>query len=229
MDDVIYERQKSLPLSIPKAVAVVGCGGVGSWTAYFLALAGVEELWLFDSDTISAHNLNRIPLPADTVGKSKSLAVKGLIESIRPQCRVLAFGDFTPKLAGQLQMEAAVRYVIATTDTLRSRQITARWAAEHHIPYGEAAAEGDTGSATGCPADWQTEMENHPGYASVPVWIAPCAQAALLICNYVVHGALMEDRTIRCGWSPSEGITLFDSQVEIEEVEVVEETDALNR
>ena len=37
--DGVMQRQQALNLQLPNEVAVVGCGGVGSWTAYLLAMA----------------------------------------------------------------------------------------------------------------------------------------------------------------------------------------------
>lgn len=208
-----YERQASLPLNLPSCVAVVGCGGVGSWTAYLLALAGVPKLYLFDQDTVSDHNLNRIPLPPNSVGEYKSKAVADLIASVRPDCIALAMGNFDTALADRLVLASEARYIVATTDSRRSRELVSKWAGIADVPFIECAAEGEIGSATGEPGDWQTVMEDHPGYASVPVWCGPCVNAASLAVSYIVHGKSMGDRTIRIGFG-AEGTEIFDSELE---------------
>ncbi len=54
-------------------VAVVGCGGIGTWAIAALAAAGVHRLRLVDDDVVELSNLNRQVLygPAD-VGASKA-------------------------------------------------------------------------------------------------------------------------------------------------------------
>ena len=40
-------------------VAIIGLGGIGSWVAYGLVLAGVKKLTLVDNDVVELANLNR--------------------------------------------------------------------------------------------------------------------------------------------------------------------------
>lgn len=218
----IMQRQQALNLELPEEVAVVGCGGVGSWTAYLLAMAGVKTIWLFDSDLVSESNLNRVPIDQTWIGKTKSRAVEALIKTVRPNCNTMAVGMFSKKLAQQLGLSSSVTWIISTTDTLKSRQLVQEWAANEGISYIEAAAEGDFGSATGVAADWATADEVNPGYASVPVWCAPCVSAAVIAVSHVVHNQPMGDRTVRLGWGQgeeSQEFQVFDSEVETVEPE----------
>ena len=50
------ERQRRLREA---KVAVLGVGGLGTWSAWSLACCGVGEMWLIDGDTVEASNLNR--------------------------------------------------------------------------------------------------------------------------------------------------------------------------
>jgi hypothetical protein len=226
----IMERQAELKLRLPKCVAVVGCGGVGSWVAYFLALAGVEKLWLFDDDEVSDHNLNRIPFPMSSVGKKKTQATAELITTVRPDCNVLAAGAFTADVADACQLASEISWIVATTDTLASRQQIFKWAKKNGPHYIEAAAEGEFGSCTGEPAEWFTPQELQPGYASVPVWVGPCVWAASIAVAHIIHGTRIGDRAIRLGWEKikdkygirKEEFSMYDSRVE-EEVEEVNE------
>src|SRR5208283_240197 len=92
-------RQESLNLRLPRGVLVVGCGGVGSWIAYFLALAGCRNLWLFDGDLVSDHNRNRLLVPPSAIGKPKSEAVADTIRLFRPDAHLISLGAFSPELA----------------------------------------------------------------------------------------------------------------------------------
>lgn len=54
------ERGETLQTRLSKAtVVILGCGGLGSWTACGLACAGVGHLVLVDDDTVELSNLNR--------------------------------------------------------------------------------------------------------------------------------------------------------------------------
>ena len=78
----LYQRQEKLELKTGQSACVVGCGGIGFWVAKFLAMSGVEKLWLFDNDVIEEHNLNRLDLPHKTIGQNKADVVKMMIEAI---------------------------------------------------------------------------------------------------------------------------------------------------
>jgi len=201
-------RQQALELKLPGSVAVVGCGGVGSWVALFLALSGVEEIWLFDGDTVSEHNLNRVLLTKADVGASKSEKLEELIHKYRPGCVTYACGKWTPEVADGVGLH--VDYVVAATDTTASREQVAEWAGREEVRYIEVAAEGEVGSITGEIAEFVTPEDGQVGYQSVPVWLGPAVGAALMAVSYVVHGAGPGDRVLRAGWD-GDGYGLYDS------------------
>lgn len=67
-------------------VIVFGLGGVGSYAAECLARAGVGELTLVDSDTVSVTNLNRqLEALWSTVGHPKAEAVAARVRDIHPE------------------------------------------------------------------------------------------------------------------------------------------------
>jgi len=189
-------RQKELGLTIPQSVAVVGCGGVGSWTAYFLALAGVPQLELFDGDTVSVTNLNRVPYTSRDLGEHKSIALEKFIKRQVPGIIVTSDSHFIPSSS---IIES--KYMVVTTDTWASRRECSEWCEKESIVYVEAAAEGEFGSCTDTPADFATEDEARPGYASVPVWAGPCVIGAILACEQVLHNGRLNGKCLRLGWN----------------------------
>jgi tRNA A37 threonylcarbamoyladenosine dehydratase len=67
-------------------VAVIGIGGVGSWTAEALARSGVGELTLIDLDEICVTNTNRqLPALAGHIGRPKVLAMAERLRLINPE------------------------------------------------------------------------------------------------------------------------------------------------
>lgn len=202
-------RQEPLDLSLPQSVAIVGVGGVGSWIAYFLALAGVQELWLFDHDTIEIHNTNRLPVPFGQLGRGKSEVMAEVIKRERPSCVVYPCGRFIPSLIPDLQMD--VSWIVAATDSVASRKEVEGWAAANYTVYIEAAAEGEIGSVTGQSAGWSTPEEEQAGYRSVPVWVGPCVLAAAVTVAHIVHGIAAGENNYRLGWDVDK--LRFDVQI----------------
>ena len=81
MTGIDYTRQRDFfdPDKVDATVTIVGCGGIGSFTAIALAKLGVKTLRLLDFDTVEAHNVpNQFFLPSQ-VGMSK---VEALAETI---------------------------------------------------------------------------------------------------------------------------------------------------
>lgn len=88
MTDDLYDRQHDLDLQIPNSVTIIGAGGVGSWTALNMALAGVQNLYIVDFDSIERHNLNRTPFKEEHIGMMKTTALVDLITERRIDAEV---------------------------------------------------------------------------------------------------------------------------------------------
>ena len=85
---------------LPKAhVAIVGWGGVGSWTVEALARSGIGHLTLIDLDEVCLSNVNRqIQALDSSVGQFKSKALKERISKIAPECKVVEKTQFFTEL-----------------------------------------------------------------------------------------------------------------------------------
>ncbi len=76
-------------------VAVVGVGGVGSWTVEALARSGMGALTLIDLDDVCVTNTNRqLPAIEGNIGRPKVEALAERVQAINPDCRVEAVADF---------------------------------------------------------------------------------------------------------------------------------------
>jgi len=76
-------------------VAVVGLGGVGSWTAEALARSAVGRITLIDMDHIAESNTNRqIHALGDAYGQAKVAAMASRILAINPACDIRAIDEF---------------------------------------------------------------------------------------------------------------------------------------
>jgi tRNA A37 threonylcarbamoyladenosine dehydratase len=85
-------------------VAVVGLGGVGSWTVEALARSGVGSLTLIDLDDVCVTNINRQVHATDAaVGRPKAEVLRERVAQIAPGCAVTVCAEFfTAASAGRL-------------------------------------------------------------------------------------------------------------------------------
>ncbi len=110
-------------------VAVVGIGGVGSWSAEALARSGVGTLTLIDLDNVAESNINRqIHALTDTVGKAKVDAMRQRISQINPACIVHCIEDFVDPENWPKILPAGVDAVIDACDQVKAKLSMAQWA-----------------------------------------------------------------------------------------------------
>lgn len=183
--DPRYTRQEALGVVRNQAVAVIGVGGVGSWVALALGLAGVRRLLLFDGDTVDATNLNRLPWGPETIEQCKGAVAAVELQTRAPHTEVSYHGNFDPAYHQTLVKDCA--WVVVCTDTLRSRRMVYE-CLPRGISYIECGAEGHRATVSFSPAAWSTPDEETLGYASVPVFVGPCMLAASIVSYYVLIG-----------------------------------------
>ena len=114
-EDAVEKLQKA-------RVAVFGIGGVGGYTLEALARAGIGQLDLIDSDTVSRSNINRQILAThSTVGMAKVLAGKNRVLDINPDCVVRTWEIFyTPETADQFDF-TQYDYIVDAIDTVTGK------------------------------------------------------------------------------------------------------------
>ncbi|MDP5309062.1 HesA/MoeB/ThiF family protein [Paracoccus spongiarum] len=88
---ISYERQNRIEhLTVAEVATVLGAGGLGTWVAYLLALSGVAEIHIFTPELkVRDFDVARFPFPANAIGSNRGEALKIVIESIRPDCKVV--------------------------------------------------------------------------------------------------------------------------------------------
>ena len=103
-------------------VAVFGIGGVGGYTLEALARAGIGQLDLIDSDTVSRSNINRQILAThSTVGMPKVEAGKARVLDINPDCVVRTWEIFyTPETADRFDF-TQYDYIVDAIDTVTGK------------------------------------------------------------------------------------------------------------
>jgi len=89
-------------------VLMVGAGGLGSPSAYYLAAAGVGTLGIIDNDVVDISNLQRQILHAnDRVGTPKVESAKKTLEALNPDVKVI---PYNAKLTSENIMEIIKDY-----------------------------------------------------------------------------------------------------------------------
>lgn len=132
-----YERLRTL------RVAVVGLGGVGSWTVEALARSGVRRLVLIDFDHVAESNINRqVQATARTLGQSKGLALQDRIADIHPGCEVIHVDEFATPANWPAILPCDVDGVIDACDQPRAKVALAAWALQQHKGFVSVGAAG---------------------------------------------------------------------------------------
>jgi adenylyltransferase/sulfurtransferase len=73
-------------------VLVVGCGGLGSVAAGYLAAMGLGTLGLMDADRVELSNLQRqILFEIADIGQTKVAAAKARLEEINPDVKIISY------------------------------------------------------------------------------------------------------------------------------------------
>lgn len=116
-------------------VAVIGIGGVGSWTAEALARTGVGHITLVDLDDVCVTNTNRqIVALQSTVGRQKVKVMRDRILELAPELYVEALSDFyTADTADEILAEG-YDVLIDAIDSYRDKKELIIQARERNIP-----------------------------------------------------------------------------------------------
>src|SRR5882672_7666260 len=106
------------------SILLIGCGGLGSPLAIYLAAAGIGKLGLVDFDMADFTNLQRqIAFSTSDVGRPKVEATKDRINSINPNVEVTTYRT---KLSSENVMDIFKEYdiIIDGTDNFPTRYLT---------------------------------------------------------------------------------------------------------
>lgn len=100
-------------------VAILGIGGVGSFSVEALARSGVGRLVLVDKDTVDITNVNRqLPALLSTVGRPKAEIMKERIADINPECEVITLNMFYTEETYEDFFQYDLDFVIDASDTI---------------------------------------------------------------------------------------------------------------
>jgi len=116
-------------------IAVIGIGGVGSWSAEALARTGVGQITLIDLDDICVTNTNRqIHALNDTVGLVKVAVMAERIGQINPACKVNAIEDFVTPDTVMEHLANNYDGVIEATDSIKAKASIIYYCKRNKLP-----------------------------------------------------------------------------------------------
>ena len=147
-----YQRQTVLPeigtagqATLGAAtVVIVGCGGLGSPAAAYLAGAGVGQLRLIDGDAPELSNLHRQVFYRTDRPGSKTEQLAAHCRALNPEVRVVSFGK--PLDTGNVrQLLRGATLVLDCTDDARTKHLINDACVVLNLPLVYAAAQGYAG------------------------------------------------------------------------------------
>jgi len=145
-ESVLYDRQTRLPLwdqdLIKNAwIMVCGVGGVGCEVAKNLALLGIGNLVLIDTDVVEISNLNRqLLFSAEDVGRSKAGVAAERLQSLNPRIAISAFEGRVQDLPSALFVDVDV--VAGCVDNFQARMYLNNHCVLRRKPLIDASSDG---------------------------------------------------------------------------------------
>ena len=190
-------------------IAIVGAGGLGSWTALSLARSGAKALTIIDPDRFERSNAARQLLYGNDIGRSKAFAVAQNVAA-----HMIGGGQITamrlPFLDAAERFTIAADVVVCLVDNNRCRLEAVRFTKRAGIPAVFGMLSTDSmrfhgflqQAAPDAPCLWCALPNLEPEASS------PCAAATIVSCllvaahvSFFVHRALM-------GWP--ENVAMFN-------------------
>ena len=132
-------------------VMVVGLGGVGAYAAEMLCRAGVGNMVILDSDTVSVTNRNRQLIALEsTIGKLKTDVVAQRLRDINPAINLTVIPEYIEEsnLEEVFRTAGELDYVVDAIDTLAPKISLIKFCVEHKIPHVSAMGAGAKLDAT---------------------------------------------------------------------------------
>ena len=118
-------------------VAVLGVGGVGSFTVEALARSGVGRIILLDKDVVDITNINRqLHALLDTIGQEKTELMKERVARINPKCEVIVLNMFYNEETYEQFFSTVERidYIVDAIDTVSSKIHLVKESKNRQIP-----------------------------------------------------------------------------------------------
>jgi molybdopterin/thiamine biosynthesis adenylyltransferase len=124
-----------------KRAAIIGCGGLGCYSAEFLTRLGLGHLTLIDGDTFAESNLNRqLNSMAINIGMNKALETKRVLLMVRIDLSIKAIDTFLDD-KNALELLKGHDVIIDALDNVKTRLIVEKAANTLGIPLVHGAVK----------------------------------------------------------------------------------------
>ena len=135
-------------------VAVIGVGGVGSWSAEALARSGIGRLTLVELDEVCVTNTNRqIHALEGSIGRAKAAELTKRISRINPDCIVQAQQEFFTAQTAETILGDGFDYLIDAIDGLTNKCLLLDECRKRKIPIITCGAAGGRRDGTAVRVD----------------------------------------------------------------------------
>lgn len=150
-EDLVDDRQNRVPdfdkEALPSiTVALVGCGGLGSWYGTGLVRKGVGEIKLFDHDEVELSNLTRQKFYRSDLDQPKASSFAKNLQSEGTMGTRITPYDTSFEDAKEVGLDISADLIIAGVDNDQSRVAVSRHALEEEIPAIFTGASRDASS-----------------------------------------------------------------------------------
>ena len=113
--DLNKSREFFDPSKVTEKCHIIGCGSIGSNVAELLVRYGVEDLVLWDFDTVEPHNIANQLYTEEDVGKPKTETLLTLLRKINPKLK-------KAKVKEKYESDILSGYVFMCVDNVEVRQ-----------------------------------------------------------------------------------------------------------
>jgi len=130
-------------------VAVIGVGGVGSWTVEALARSGIGRITLIDMDDVCLTNTNRqLPALQNTLGRPKVDVLAERARLIHPDCEVHPVPEFLTAGNVERLLAGPCDYVVDAVDRAATKALIIAHSRARALPVLTVGGAGGRSDAT---------------------------------------------------------------------------------
>ena len=160
MDEIDIAGQAQL---LQSHALIIGCGGLGSACAPYLAASGVGRLTIVDNDVIELSNLQRqVTYRTADIGASKSHTLRTHLNALNPEIEIISLQlRLDEKQLTALIINSGVDLLIDCTDNFTTRHVINRVATQLKTPLISGSAVRTEGQL----AVYDARRDDAPCYA----------------------------------------------------------------